>query len=55
MPRTKGSKNKLKQTQKQSQVVNVNINQEKKVVKRKPRTKKSSKEPPILYDVGESS
>ena len=29
MPRTKGSKNKLKQTQKQSQVVNVNITQEK--------------------------
>ena len=53
MPRTKGSKNKLKQTQKQSQVVNVNITQEKKVVKRKPRTKKQSKEPPILYNVGE--
>jgi len=55
MPRTKGSKNKLKQTQKQSQVVNVNITQEKKVVKRKPRAKKPSKEPPILYDIGEPS
>ena len=53
MGRKTGSKNKLKQTQKQSQVVNVNINQEKKVVKRKPRTKKPSKEPPTLYEVGE--
>ena len=53
MGRKIGSKNKLKQTQKQSQVVNVNITQEKKVVKRKPRTKKPSKEPPTLYEVGE--
>ena len=63
MGRKTGSKNKsshvvaagpkaVKQTQKQSQVVNVNITQEKKVVKRKPRTKKPSKEPPILYDIG---
>ena len=54
MGRKIGSKNKLKQTQKQSQVVNVNITQEKKV-KRKPRNKKPKKEPPILYDVGQPS